>query len=167
MLDNIEYSAIIEVNDVKDVLEKHNIDESLQQVILADLSATAEKYADIIKDNMKPEEQLSDNKNNEKNNEPKTKKDYIILLSDPSEKIKDEYLGWSFQIDEDQNPGELVDKIKMTASDFNNSKKGQKIPVNTIGETIQNVPVKFFKEHKIYPKHKEPVYICITNNKLY
>ena len=55
MSDNIEYNAIIEVNDVKDVLEKHNIDENLQQIILADLSQTAEKYADELKENMKPD----------------------------------------------------------------------------------------------------------------
>lgn len=167
MSDNIEYSAIIEVNDVKDVLEKHNIDESLQQIILADLSLTAEKYSDNLKDNMKPDSSDKNEEEKEKNGEPKVKKDYILLLSDPSEKLTDEYLGWAFQIDEDQNPGELVDKIKMTAGDFNRSKKGQKVPVNTIGETIQNVPSKFFKEYKIYPKHKEPVYICLTNNKLH
>ena len=165
MSDNIEYNAIIEVNDVKDVLEKHNIDENLQQIILADLSQTAEKYADELKENMKPDNS-SNKEDNDKVTEPRIKKDYILLLSDPAEKLSDEYLGWAFQIDEDQNPGELLDKIKMTAGDFNRSKKGQKIPVHTIVETIQNVPAKFFKEYKIYPKHKEPVYICLTNNKL-
>jgi len=167
MNDIIEYTAVIEVKDVEGVLKKHNIDESLQQIILSDLSSIAEKTIENVKSNI-TEENLTnkEEKEEEKNSEPKVKKDYIILVSDPNEKIKDEFIGWCFQIDEDQNPGELVDKIKAAARDFNDSKKGRKVPVNTIGETVQNVPSKFFKEYKIYPKHKEPVYICATNNKL-
>lgn len=166
MSDTIEYNAVVEVLDVKTALSKYNIDESIQQNILAELSVVADEYAAQLKDKINSGEEESNNVQEEKDKEPRVKKEFILLLSDPEHKITSEHFGWAFQMEEDQNPGELVDKIKMAAGDFNRSKKGQKVPVNSIGETIQNVSSKFFKEYKIYPKHKEPVYICITDNKL-
>ena len=89
MNDIIEYTAVIEVKDVEGVLKKHNIDESLQQIILSDLSSIAEKTIENVKSNI-TEENLTnkEEKEEEKNSEPKVKKDYIILVSDPNEKIK-------------------------------------------------------------------------------
>ena len=52
------------------------------------------------------------------------------------------------------------------ADDFNASKKGRLLPVKTIGEAIENVPAKHFKEAGAWVKTRVPVLVLRTNNEL-
>ena len=52
------------------------------------------------------------------------------------------------------------------AKAFNLSKKGRRYPVETVGETCENVPAKIFKEQKLWLKTKTPVLIVPMENDL-
>ncbi|MGX8716603.1 MAG: hypothetical protein ACSW8C_01280, partial [bacterium] len=52
------------------------------------------------------------------------------------------------------------------AKAFNLSKKGRRYPVETVGETCENVPAKIFKEQKLWLKTKTPVLIVPVDNDL-
>lgn len=101
----------------------------------------------------------------------KSKNDFVFLASDPEGKLgKDNaFTGWVFQIEEGGNPGSILDRVKLAADAFNQTRKGKKAPVRTVGETVQVVPAKFWKTddgRKTKVKTKEPTYMVTTNNKL-
>lgn len=159
-------NSIVELEDVKNVLDLYaNIDDKTKSDILNQLMQKAQVLKEETLQTTDSPEQNSESEI-EKENTPKIKKQWGILISDPLNTISQEYMGWCFQMDEDENIADATDKIINAAGEFNRSKKGSKNPVKTIGETIMYVPSKFFKEQKIYMKSKEPVYINITNNSL-
>ena len=103
--------------------------------------------------------------------EPKQKKQYVIVLSDPEGKLREVgngFLGWVTQIEEGGNPGEVVDRVKAAAIRFNESKRGRKVPVKTLGEAFESMPARFFKDEvkRTSVKTKVPVYVAVSDNKL-
>ena len=50
--------------------------------------------------------------------------------------------------------------------DFNTTKRGRLLPVNTVGEALENVPAKQFKEADLWVKTKTPVLILRTDNRI-
>ena len=158
----VEIKTIEEVlntfDTIDDVIKNDIVDQLIQKSISLD-KLNINNYENELNSEINDSEIDTDIK-------PKIKKQWAILVSDPLQKISGEYMGWVFQMNDDENIAELNSKIIDAAKNFNSSKKGSKIPVKTIGECIMNVPNKFFKEQKIYVKTKEPVFINITNNSL-
>jgi len=75
------------------------------------------------------------------------------LVSDPEHRLpKDDFVGWVLQIPEDESPATTQDRIFRSVYDFNTTKRGRMLPVNTIGEALENVPAKQFKEADLWPK---------------
>ena len=102
----------------------------------------------------------------EGSDEPKVKKQYVMLVSDTTGIINKDLTGWVLQMPEDEDVRDVVDCIKKGAYNFNASKKGQKYPVSSIGQAIANVGNKFFKPYNVSIKTKEPILIVTTDNKL-
>jgi len=102
----------------------------------------------------------------EDSDEPKVKKQYVMLVSDTTGIINKDLTGWVLQMPEDEDVRDVVDCIKKGAYNFNASKKGQKYPVSSIGQAIANVGNKFFKPYNVSIKTKEPILIVTTNNVL-
>jgi len=102
----------------------------------------------------------------EGSDEPKVKKQYVMLVSDTTGIINKDLTGWVLQMPEDEDVRDVVDCIKKGAYNFNASKKGQKYPVSSIGQAIANVGNKFFKPYNVSIKTKEPILIVTTNNVL-
>ncbi len=131
----------------------------------ADPKLTAKVIADI-------EKAAAEAKNERTETPKKTKYDWAILVSNPTPnevKSIDELTGWVFQLESGANPATLPDRVKAAAVEFNNSRKGRRVPVTTIGETIQNVPARFWKSQEgriTRIKSKEPVYLVTTDNKI-
>lgn len=160
-------NSIVELTDVKDVLSRYDIDENIQNSILEDLSKHSQTLKEVLEDptDSSSNEELKEI-DSEKESIPRVKKQWGILVSDPEHTINKEYMGWVFQMNEDDNIADATDKIITAAAAFNRSKKGARNPVKTIGEACMFVPGKFFKEQNIYVKSKEPIYINITDNTL-
>jgi hypothetical protein len=86
----------------------------------------------------------------EKANAPKQKNktQFVVLVSKPApgQVAGKDQVGWVMQIEESASPAVAFDRVVAAANAFNGSKKGKRVPVKTIGETLENVPAKFYKE---------------------
>lgn len=133
------------------------------------------KVAEILQHNtVTPEEKLrriieeinAATKSNEgKEHTPHTKKQFIILVSDPEGKMpKLDLVGWVLQIPEDESPATTQDRLFRAVYDFNTSKRGRLLPVKTVGEAIENVPARNMKEADLWVKTKTPVLVLRTDN---
>lgn len=123
--------------------------------------AELRKLIERIKD-MLPEPEAEEEK------PPAQKKQYVILVSDPMHQIEAgaELAGWVLQIPEDASPLSMHERIQKAAYDFNASRRGRKLPVQTVGETLESVPAKSLKEVDLWCKTRMPVLVLTTNNEL-
>lgn len=93
------------------------------------------------------------------------KKQFVILVSDPNGAFpKQEFAGWVLQIPEDESPATTLERIFRGAYDYNATRKGRLYPAKTVGDAIENVPAKHFKEAELFVKTKSPVLVLKTNN---
>lgn len=140
----------VDLSEVANVIKKNEVEPSVLRKIIEELNAEAQK------------------KETEKEDKgPPQKKQFVLLLSDPENKLEGlEIVGWALQIPEEDSPLTLMEKIQRGAYEFNASKKGSKLPVKSIGETLESVPAKFFKETAVWVKTKTPVQVIITDNVL-
>jgi hypothetical protein len=98
---------------------------------------------------------------------PPLKKQFVILVSDPNEKMpKYDLTGWVLQIPEDESPASVSERLFKGTYDYNASKKGRLYPAKTVGEAVENVPAKFFKEADLWVKTKTPVLVLRTDNEI-
>jgi hypothetical protein len=98
---------------------------------------------------------------------PRQPKQFAILVSDPEGIMPDRDLtGWVLQLPEEDSPAILTGQIHKAAYDFNQTPKGRRMPVKTIGEACESVPARIFKEHQVWVKTKEPVLILKTDNQI-
>jgi hypothetical protein len=99
---------------------------------------------------------------------PSVPKQFVILISDPEGLLpkRQDFVGWVLQIPENESPATTQDRILRAAYDFNCSKKGRLLPVKTVGEAIENVTAKFFKEADVWVKTKTPVLMLKTDNEI-
>lgn len=98
---------------------------------------------------------------------PRVSKQFCILVSDPEGLLPDRDLtGWVIQIPEEDSPATLESQVHKAAYDFNQTPKGRRMPVKTIGEACESVPARIFKEHQVWVKSKEPVLVLKTDNRI-
>jgi len=99
----------------------------------------------------------------------RTVKPYAVVISDPEGKIPagTEFTGWAIQYDEDRiGVGEVSKQLVEVAKDFNASRSGKKQPVASIGETFQVASRSLFKDQHLVYKHKDPVFVVVTDNSI-
>lgn len=104
----------------------------------------------------------------EKEKVPATKKQFVVLLSDPLRKMPEgeEFAAWVLQIPEEASPISTQERIEKAAYDFNASARGRKLPVQTVGETLESIPAKSLKEVELWCKTRMPVLVVVTNNEI-
>lgn len=138
----------IDVNQVADILKKNEVDPAVLKQIVAEMQAVLEAEAGEEKP-------------------PPIKKQFCILISDPEGTLPEEdYAGWVVQIPEDESVATTQERIHRAAYDFNASKRGRLLPATTVGEALENVAAKHFKEAGVWVKTKTPVLMLRTNNKI-
>lgn len=136
----------VKLEDVKLTLDKNQVESNKAKKVLEDLNR-------LLAETVKEEKA------------PKSPKEYVLVVSDPEGHITKDLVGWAVQIEEGESPHGAVDKIKEAARAFNQSKKGKRMPLTTIGETIE-VATKFTRESKVWAKNKVPVLVIPTDNKI-
>ncbi len=126
----------IDLSLVADVIKRHKVAPPEVRAIIEELNQMLAK-----EDADKPERA------------PKTKKQHVILSTDG-------HMGWVVQLPEGDAPQSAPDRINVAAHAFNASKKGSKLPVKSLGEAIEFVPARFFKdsEIKILTKLTVPIF---------
>ncbi len=78
-------------------------------------------------------------------------------------------LGYVVQMEPEAAPTEALSRIQAAATNFNQSKRGRKVPVHTVGEALGNLSAKWFKTDdgkKLAVKTKSAVGILTVPNKL-
>ena len=139
----------IEVNKVAEILQKNKIEPAVLRRIIEEMNH-------IVQPDPADE-----------NKPPAVKKQWVILVSDPEHRLpKDDFVGWVLQIPEDESPATTQDRIFRSVYDFNTTKRGRLLPVNTVGEALENVPAKQFKEVDLWSKTKTPVLVLRTDNQI-
>ena len=142
-------STKIVINIVAGAMQKHAIDPEVMRAILEDLNREAE----------------GDDTGAEK--PPHIKKQFVIVISDPENRLpKTDFVGWVVQIPDSESPSTTVERIVRTAHDFNSSKRGRLLPVQTVGETLESAQARFFKENGTWIKTKTPVLVVRTTNEI-
>lgn len=139
--------AKIEVSEAAEIMKKHKVEPELLREIVESMQEATQPDAD---EDIKP---------------PPPKKQFVILLSDPEGKLPTKDLvGWVVQIPESASPFSTTDRIFKGAYDFNASKRGRMLPVKSVGEALESVTAKHFKESELWVKTKLPVSVVITDN---
>ena len=138
----------IDVSKVAEILQKHHVEPALLRRIIEEINIVVQPD---------PADDAP----------PPVKKQFLILLSDPEHKLpKDDFTGWVVQIPEDESPVTAPERIFRGAYDFNASKRGRQLPVKTVGEALENVGAKYFKEAELWVKTKTPVAVLRTDNRI-
>ncbi len=141
--------AKIDISKVAEILKKNQLDPALLRRVVEELNLAAQPDGG---EDEKP---------------PAVKKQFVFLLSDPEGRMpKDDFAGWVIQIPENDSPATVQDRVFRGAYDYNTTKKGRMYPAKTVGEAIENVPAKFFKEADLWVKTKTPVLVLKTDNEI-
>ena len=138
----------IDINKVAEILKKNQVAPALLRQIVEEMNRLAQPEADEEKP-------------------PAVKKQFCVLISDPEGRLpKDDFTAWVLQIPENESPATTLERVCRATYEFNTTKKGRLLPVKTIGEAIENVPAKHFKETEVWVKTKTPVLVVKTDNEL-
>ena len=139
----------IEVNKVAEILKKNQIDPTVLRRVVEELNLAVQ-----------PE--------NEEEKPPPVKKQFVILVSDPEGKLpeKIDFAGWVLQIPETESVVTTQDRIFRGAYEYNATRKGRMYPAKTVGEALENIPAKHFKEAEVWVKTKTPVLLLKTDNEI-
>jgi len=139
----------IDVSKVAEILKKNEIDPSVLRRVMEEMNLVVQPDP------------------GEDDKPPAVKKQFVILVSDPDDKFpKSDFAGWVLQIPETESVATAEERIFRGAYDYNASKKGRLYPAKTVGEALENVPAKHFKEAEVWVKTKSPVLILKTNNEI-
>ncbi len=139
----------IDVNKVAEILKKNQIDPALMRKLIEEMNIAVQPDP------------------GEEEKPPPVKKQFVILISDPEDKLpKDDLVGWVLQIPESESPASTPERIHRAAYEFNATKKGSMLPAKTVGDTLENVPAKHFKAVDTWVKTKTPVLMLKTNNEI-
>lgn len=143
---------------------------STLKIELSKIAEAAKQIALPPEQTKKLLEMLADMQPEEKEPVPHVKKQYAILVSDPEGRLaalgKLEFVGWVLQIPDSEAIATAEDRIRCAAYDFNASKEGRLLPVQTVGEAVENIPARFFKEADVWVKTKTPVLVLRTDNEI-
>jgi hypothetical protein len=141
--------AKIDVSKVAEILKKNHIDPAILRRVIEEMNLAVQPD---------PGEQDAP---------PPQKKQFVILVSDPDNRWpKHDFVAWALQIPESESPATLQDRIFKGCYDYNTTKKGRLYPVKTVGEALENVPAKFFREADVWVKTKTPVLVLRTDNEI-
>ncbi|MBL9186148.1 MAG: hypothetical protein JNK23_01585 [Opitutaceae bacterium] len=139
----------IEVNKVAEILKKADISPAILRRVIEEMNLAVQPDG--------PEDEKP----------PAVKKQFAILVSDPDGKLpKHDFVGWILQLPETESVATTLDRVFRTAYDYNTTKKGRLMPVKTVGEAIEIIPAKAFKEADLWVKSKTPVLVLRTDNEI-
>ncbi len=139
----------IDINKVAEILKRNELEPALLRQIVEEMQMVAQPEA-------------------EEEKPPPVKKQWCILISDPEGQLpeKVDLTGWVLQIPENESVSSTTERIFRAAYEFNTTKRGRLMPVKTVGEAMEHVAAKHFKEAQVWVKTKEPVLMLKTDNKI-
>lgn len=138
----------IDVSKVAEILKKNQIDPALLRRVMEEMNLIVEPETGEEKP-------------------PAVKKQWVILVSDPEGRFpQSDFAGWVLQIPETESVATTQERIFRSAYDYNATKKGRLYPAKTVGEALENIPAKHFKEADVWVKTKTPVLVLKSDNEI-
>jgi len=138
----------IDVNRVAEILKKNQVDPKVLRQCVEEMNILTQAETDEEK-------------------EPAIKKQFAVLVSDPEGRLPStDFVAWVVQIPEDESVATTQDRINRAVYEFNTTKKGRLLPPKTVGEALEHVPAKHFKEVGVWVKTKTPVLMLRTDNEV-
>jgi hypothetical protein len=138
----------IEINQVAEICKRNQLDPDKLRAIVEEMNILAKAEVDEEKP-------------------PALKKQSVILISDPDGTLPNrDYVGWVLQIPDSDSPVTVKERVYRACYEFNATKKGRLLPVRTVGEALENIQAKHFKEAEVWVKTKTPVLVVVTDNKI-
>jgi hypothetical protein len=139
----------IDVNKVAEILKRNEVEPALLRQIVEEMNLLVQPEVDEEKP-------------------PALKKQFAILISDPDNRLPEgnDFVGWVLQIPENESVMSSTERIHKAAYEFNTTKKGRLMPAKTIGEALEHIPAKHFKEANVWVKTKVPVLMLKTDNEI-
>ena len=139
----------IDVNKVAEILKRNHIDPAVLRRVVEEMNLAVQPDP------------------GEGDLAPPVKRQFIILVSDPAGKMpRGDLTGWVLQIPESESPASVPERLFKGAYDYNASKKGRLYPAKTVGDAVESVPGKFFREAELWVKTKTPVIVLRTDNEI-
>lgn len=139
----------IDVNKVAEILKRNHIEPAVLRRVVEEMNLAAQPDP------------------GEGEQAPPVKKQFAILVSDPEERLpRGAFTGWVLQIPESESPASSQERILKAVYDYNASKKGRLYPAKTVGDALENVPGRFFREVELWVKTKTPVVVLRTDNEI-
>lgn len=138
----------IDVNKVAEILKNNEVEPKLLRQIVEEMNVLSQAEAN-------------------EESPPAVKKQWAIVISDPDGKLPDDdFVGWVLQIPEDDSVATTQDRIFKGAYEYNATRKGRLNPAKTVGEALEYIPAKHFKEADLWVKTKTPVLMLRTDNEI-
>jgi hypothetical protein len=139
----------IDVNKVAEILKKNQIDPLVLRRVMEEMNLA-------VQPDPGDEEKA-----------PAVKKQSVVLVSDPDGRMpKTDLVAWVLQLPESESPVTTQERIFRATYDYNASRKGRLHPAKTVGEALENVPAKHFKDAELWVKTKTPVLVLKTDNEI-
>jgi hypothetical protein len=138
--------AKVDIEIVQKVLKENGVDVRLAASILNQIREVAMEEAVV--------------------REKPAKKQHLVLVSEPEGGLPKDLVGWVVQILEEDDPRETAQRIAEVATVFNDTPKGQRLPVDSFGDACQSLPTKLLKENNVWVKTREPVRVLAVKNSL-
>lgn len=139
----------IEIHKVCEVIKRHDVEPATLRAIVEEMNLLVQPEVDEEKP-------------------PAIKKQYAVLVSDPEGCMPEGYdfVAWVLQIEESESVATTEDRIRKATYEFNTTRKGRLMPAKTVGEALEHIPAKFFKEQNVWVKTKTPVLALRTTNEI-
>jgi len=135
------------------------------EAILLEKKIDPVKVKDIIKD---LEQAAEDEKEDRKASaEPKSKWEYVTILYDPNNELKDKEFGsWIVQQKEGQDAGLVLSKLSDAAKNQNEAAKRKKSVISTLTDLFEGLKSKWTKEKGVRIKTKDLTRVIVSSGKL-
>jgi len=133
------------------------------QAVLLQKKIDPPKVQEIIRDLEKIVEELK----NDKDQTPKQKYEYAVVLLDKEGVLKDKEFGaWIIQQEIDSDPNLILSKLQEAAKAQNEVTKKKKNIITDLVSIFEYLKPKFLKEKKLKVKTKDLTRVIITNGKI-
>jgi hypothetical protein len=139
----------IDVNKVAEILKKNHIDPAVLRRVVEEMNLAVQPDP------------------GDKDAPPPVKKQFAILVSDPNGRLpRGDLTGWVLQIPESESPASIQERVLKGTYDYNASKKGRLYPAKTVGDALEDVPGRYFRDVELWVKTKTPVVVLRTDNEI-
>lgn len=126
----------------------------------------AEILRKILHEHEAVAEEEKEEKETEKEKSPKVDKKFVFAVTSSETQLPKDLVGFLFQMPEQIPSGDLEGAIREAVQEFNGTKKGKKQPVTTVGEAVEVIAQKLFKNAGVESKAKVAIQVISFSNQV-